>query len=64
IKTGEDGFVFDDSEQLAGFLAELSDRGFRQRVGAAARRKAEAYSWDIQTDKYERLLREMLANRP
>ncbi|MDF1577565.1 MAG: glycosyltransferase family 4 protein [Desulfobulbales bacterium] len=63
INTGEDGFVFDDSEQLARFLAELSDRGFRQRVGAAARRKAEAYSWDMQTDKYERLFREMFANR-
>lgn len=59
INTGEDGFVFDDSEQLARFLVELFDGGSRQRVGAAARRKAEAYSWDRQTDKYEQLFMEI-----
>jgi UDP-glucose:(heptosyl)LPS alpha-1,3-glucosyltransferase len=58
------GGVVDDAEDVAGFAAALkllADAPTRERIGRAARRVAEGYSWDAQVGVLRRRLAELSA---
>ncbi len=66
VRAGETGLLVPhgDVDALAGALATLlDDRERIEEMGRAARRFAEAYSWDASTDALEALLRRVVASR-
>ncbi len=64
ITDGVEGFVFDSAEELRDILAAMRDCGLRSRLAPAARSKAESYSWERQTDKYEQLFYSLSSRTP
>ncbi len=64
---GETGLVVDQSrESLAdGLISILTDNDLADRLGENARRKvAEQYSWDVISEKFDKLFREIIEERP
>jgi UDP-glucose:(heptosyl)LPS alpha-1,3-glucosyltransferase len=67
ITHGVDGFILDDprdSKKLAELIALLySDKALRQRVGEAAAKTAQEYTWDKNTRQLDELFREVLRRK-
>jgi len=59
VEHGREGYLLDDGDDLGELLAglaDLEDPMRRTSVGAAARRRAAALTWDAMAEQYERLL--------
>jgi glycosyltransferase involved in cell wall biosynthesis len=67
IQSGVNGIVLDDSQDLAGMAAALgkmlSDRAYAARLGAAARKAAEAWTWADMAGQYESLYQGLINER-
>jgi UDP-glucose:(heptosyl)LPS alpha-1,3-glucosyltransferase len=67
IDHGENGWLTDDAwepDQItAGLRALAADPGLRQRMGAAARSKIEAYTWDRAAEQTMTVYHEVFAER-
>jgi UDP-glucose:(heptosyl)LPS alpha-1,3-glucosyltransferase len=64
--SGSNGFVLNDpadDAELASHLTRLADSTLRQAVGAAARRLAEAHTWQAMCEATVAVYDEVLANR-
>jgi glycosyltransferase involved in cell wall biosynthesis len=53
VTHGEDGLLVDGDDMSAALAQLLADAGARRRLGAAARRKAEAQDWEPIFDRLE-----------
>lgn len=55
VASGENGFVFDEPQEIRGMLEALRDRRFRRDMGQKARATAIDCTWDHAADRYESL---------
>lgn len=55
IKSDENGFVFQNKEELSGILNTLKDKDIRKRIGKYARETAQKHTWDVTAQSYEKL---------
>lgn len=63
IRHGENGFLMQESAELAGLLQRLAATDERQRLGGAARMTAAEHSWQRVADVHEELYRRIAAEK-
>lgn len=66
VKEGHSGFLFDygNYSELYRKMSDLIvDKTLRESLSNSARNWSELYSWDIQAQKYDYLIQEMLSNK-
>lgn len=67
ITDGTDGFILDDpddSSKLADLIALLyNDEGLRERIGAAASRTAQQFTWDHNAEQLSQLFQDVLRQK-
>lgn len=55
IKTGVNGFIFQNQKDLTNILDTLKDKRIRNKIGKQARKTAQKHTWDKTAQKYEDL---------